>query len=539
MVDSGLLWGGVIVYAAVTIFLGYLGWRKTKTGSDFLLAGKNINSWIIGLSYGSTFISTSAIIGFGGYAAAWGMGIIWLAALNILIGLLIAFIFFGKKVREIGQKLKSQTFPEFLGKSYNSEFIRWFVALVILVGMPLYTAAVLIGGSVFMSTTIPGLSVETALLIFTAVTAIYVITGGLRAVMYTDALQAGLMLVGMTVILLITINLLGGIDSANQQLTALSPQVPAGFKSQGMNGWTAFPTFGSENWFGLVGTIVLPVGIGVLAQPQLAVRFMTAKDAKTLNRAIPIGGVFLIFMTGFAFTIGAWSNVWFYNNAPFHTIALTAAGGNINNIIPLFINNSMDQTIVVIFMLTLLAAAMSTMSSLFHVMGSAAGYDLWASVKKTKIVPEKYKKEETAKGSLRLNQAATFIMILVSLALALALPKAGGIIAVATAMFFGVCASAFLPLFVHTLWAKRPSRFAARISLAVGTISWFLWTAFACTTTSKVVGLCKALTGNDSLLTKPLSIVDPLLIALPLSTIALLVAWYVDRRYRSSDRAAL
>lgn len=289
------------------------------------------------------------------------------------------------------------------GRSFDSEFIRWFVALVILIGMPLYAAAVLIGGSVFKSTIITGLSVETTLLIFTAITAIYVVTGGLRAVMYTDTLQAGLMLIGMTVILLITINLLGGIDSASQSLTALSPQIPQTFKNQGMNGWTAFPSFGSENWFSLEGTIVLPVDIGVLAQPQLAVRFMTVKDAKTLNRAIPVGGVFLIFMNGFAFTIGAWSNVWFYNNTPFHSIAYTAVNGNINNIIPLFINKSMDQTIVVIFMLTLLAAAMSTMSSLFHVIGSAAGYDLWASVKKTRIVPERYTKEEFGKGSLRLN----------------------------------------------------------------------------------------------------------------------------------------
>ena len=539
MVDSALIWGATIVYAAVMIYLGYLGWKKTKSGEDYLLAGKNVKSWIIGLSYGSTFISTSAIVGFGGYAAVYGMGIIWLAALNILVGVLIAFVFFGKRVRKIGQRLKCQTFPELLGKSYNSEFIRWFVALVILIGMPLYAAAVLIGGAYFMSITIPGLLFSDALLIFAVITAVYVITGGLRAVMYTDALQGLLMIVGMIVIMAVTITTLGGVESANQQLTNLAGQVPPALKAQGMNGWTAFPSFLSENWFSVVATIILPVGIGVLAQPQLAVRFMTAKNAKTLNRAIPVGGVFLVLMTGFAFTIGAWSNVYFWNNLDFQTISFlaTTPPKDVNAIIPLYINTSMDQNIVVMFMLTLLAAAMSTLSSLFHVMGSAAGYDLWATVKKFSFLPQRWRGEESGKTSLRINRYATILMIAISLAIALIIQRSDGVIAIATAMFFGVCASAFLPLFVHTLFAKKPSKSAARISLAVGTFVWFFWTLFVFTKDSVVFGLSKALFGADSILAKPWSIIDPIVIALPLSTIALLIVYYWEKRSRTEAAA--
>ena len=51
MVDSALVWGATIIYGAVMIYLGYLGWKKTKSGEDYLLAGKNVKSWIIGLSY--------------------------------------------------------------------------------------------------------------------------------------------------------------------------------------------------------------------------------------------------------------------------------------------------------------------------------------------------------------------------------------------------------------------------------------------------------------------------------------------------------
>jgi SSS family solute:Na+ symporter len=54
------------------------------------------------LSYGATFISTAAIVGFGGTAANYGMGILWLVFLNILVGIFIAFVLFGKRTRKMG-----------------------------------------------------------------------------------------------------------------------------------------------------------------------------------------------------------------------------------------------------------------------------------------------------------------------------------------------------------------------------------------------------------------------------------------------------
>jgi SSS family solute:Na+ symporter len=75
------------------------------------------------------------------------------------------------------------------------------------------------------------------------------------------------------------------------------------------------PRFGSPIWWNLVTTIVMGVGIGVLAQPQLAVRFMTVKSGRELNRAVVSGGIFILMMTGVAFTVGRLSNVYFYQES--------------------------------------------------------------------------------------------------------------------------------------------------------------------------------------------------------------------------------
>ena len=113
------------VYLALMLALGYIGYKKTKSTEDYLVAGRNVHPVVIALSYGATFISTSAIVGFGGQAANLGMGLIWLTVLNIGVGILLAFVIFGKKTREIGQRLQAVTFPDLMGKIYQSRSCRF------------------------------------------------------------------------------------------------------------------------------------------------------------------------------------------------------------------------------------------------------------------------------------------------------------------------------------------------------------------------------------------------------------------------------
>ncbi|MCB2194124.1 MAG: sodium:solute symporter family protein, partial [Deltaproteobacteria bacterium] len=79
-----------LVYLAVVFYLGYKGWRETRQASDYMLAGRQMNPYVMAMSYGATFISTSAIIGFGGAAALFGFPLLWLTFLNIFVGIFIA-----------------------------------------------------------------------------------------------------------------------------------------------------------------------------------------------------------------------------------------------------------------------------------------------------------------------------------------------------------------------------------------------------------------------------------------------------------------
>jgi SSS family solute:Na+ symporter len=532
MIEPWVFWVTTAIYVAITLYLAYLGWKKTKSHEDFLIAGRKVNPLIIGLSYGATFISTSAIVGFGGVAAQLGEGLIWLTVLNISIGILLAFILYGKRARTIGQSLKAMTFPELVGKRFNSNFVQYASSIIILLSMPLYASAVLIGGARFIEEILQ-VPYEYALLGFAIITAAYVITGGILAVMYTDAFQGAIMMFGMTAILVLTLATLGGVFDANQALTNLPSQVPssstAALASRGWTGWASMPDLGSPIWYQMVTTIILGVGIGVLAQPQLVVRFMTAKNNKSLNRAVPIGSIFILLMTGVAFTVGALSNVYFWNN--YGNIAWTPDGvgamtNDVDKIIPIYINDAMPPFVVVIFMLTLLAAAMSTLSAIFHTMGSAAGHDLWTHLKRSLTHGKQASTDKKQGSSLRVNQIGTIIMIVVSIGLAFVMPN--NIIAKATAMFMGLCAAAFLPMYTHALFSKRISRIGAISSLMVGALTWFLWSAFVQADIAKRLGLCQAIFGKPSLAGAPWNVIDPLVIAVPASIIALAIGWYYE-----------
>lgn len=532
MVDTATFAVVTLAYIALTLFLGYLGWKRTKEAEDFLLAGRKVNPIIIGLSYGATFISTSAIVGFGGVAAQLGMGLIWLTVLNIAVGIMIAFIIFGKKTREIGFKLKAVTFSDLMGKRLKSPFMQYATGVIILISMPLYTAAIIVGGARFIQTTF-SMDYNLAIIAFALVTFVYVVSGGLLAVMYTDAMQGALMLFGMTILLIATYIFLGGVTNANLQLTDMANLVPKALASQGMTGWTSMPVLGSPLWLTMITTIVLGVGIGVLAQPQLVVRFMTAKDTKSLNKATAIGGPFILMMTGVAFTVGALTNVYFYNTQG--KIATAAVPqGNVDLIMPQYINQSMPEWFVVLFLLVLLAAAMSTLSSIFHTMGTSAGFDLWTHIKRSRYLPFKEDPNKEPKPSILVSRIAITVMMLVSVGLAFIMPPS--IIARATAMFFGICACAFLPAFAYALYSKKPSAFVAKSSLVVGAVSWFIWTVLVHQAEAVPIGFSKALFGTNTVLSAPWTVVDPIVVGLPLAILALFIAWLIESRREKSAK---
>lgn len=598
----------VIIYLLMITYLGWLGYKNTKTATDYLVAGRGVHPYIMALSYGATFISTSAIVGFGGVAGLFGLSLLWLTFLNIFVGIFIAFVFFGKRTRKMSHHLGAHTFPEFLGRRYDSKFLQIFSGIIILF-MVIYAAGVLIGAGRHLEGII-GLNYDIALLIITIIITAYVIAGGLKGVMYTDALQGSIMFIGMILLFVMTVSNVGGLSNAHKKLEkdftsviskefleqkiqkivkeksarkvelsgeqayALGKQYMGmlgkikAFKEKssdseaakkyvgkiaseikiagvelsaadklksfgpaknyvlqhfvlskmtkgGHQGWAKMPKSGSPIWWLIVSTIILGVGIGVLAQPQLSVRFMTVRSDRELNRSILVGGIFILVMTGVAFVVGSISNSYFFDKKD-GLVSFGVAMGNVDKIIPLFLKESMPNWFNYIFLLTLLSAAMSTLSSQFHAMGSAISRDIFEASGAIKRASDQ---SRTSMVAAKFGVAA---MILITVVLGFTLP--GGIIAAATAIFFGICAAAFLPSLVGALYWKGATRAGAVTSTLVGFMVTMFWLLLVHNSTVKKLG-------HTSILGKSgWADVDPILIALPISIAVFIIVSLLTNR---------
>lgn len=509
-----------IVYIGIMSGLAYYGYKKTTTEADYLVGGRNIHPAVMALSYGATFISTSAIIGFGGAAGVFGMGLLWLAFLNIVLGIFVAFAIFGTKIRRLSIELDASTFPTLLGKRYRSNFITVFAGAMIFVLMPAYTSIVLIGGARFLEESL-AMNFNFALLILALIIALYVISGGIKAVMYTDAFGAVIMLVGMAIFLFVTYQAVGGFIEGHRGLSAMKDLVPQPLVDGGHLGWTSMPALGSPLWWTMVSTIIMGVGIGVLAQPQLAMRCMTVKDDRALYRSVLVGGVFILFMTGAAFAIGPLSNLYFFNTSG--EIALTAAGGNTDLIIPKFINAIMPEWFIYLFTLTLLSATISTVSSLIHVQATAFGQDILKTMGIKRLF------------GLKMNVSRIGVILGMIAAVILAYILPAGIIATATAFWFGICGAAFLPALIGAFYWKGATKAGATYSIITGFSVSILGFLFLHVKESAAFGLSQGLFGKDALLPFPWTHIDPLFYALPLSTIVFIAVSMLGNGAKAKD----
>ncbi|MBA3044035.1 sodium:solute symporter, partial [archaeon] len=203
------------LFAAVYIILGYLGYRKTKTAEDYFVAGRKMGGLVIAFSYGATFISAVALIGFSGIASIYGYSILWLAFLNVFVGIFIAFVFYGFRTRKMGLSLNALTMPELIGKRFNSTKLQGVSAGIIAVFMIAYTAAVFLAIASLVQVSF-GIPYETCIIIFTVVVGVYIIVGGLYAVMWTHTLQGVLMVVGMIILTVWIYAMLGGVGAAHE-----------------------------------------------------------------------------------------------------------------------------------------------------------------------------------------------------------------------------------------------------------------------------------------------------------------------------------
>ncbi|WP_019509603.1 sodium/proline symporter [Pleurocapsa sp. PCC 7319] len=259
----------LILFTVVGIFAAT---QKQNTTTDYLLAGRNVNPWAIALSALSTGQSGFLFTGQVGYAYTQGLSAIWLA-IGWAIGDYIAWMLVFKNLRQVSEASDSETVPAFLAQRQPG--YRWITiisALITIVFLGTYAAAQLLAGSKALNSLF-GWNYAWGVIIGAIIVLIYCFSGGIRASIWTDAVQSIVMIVALLLLFIVTISAGGGLNNLYTNLRQIDANLI-----------TLFPT--NLTW-GFVPFFIgwLVAGFGVVGQPHILVRAMALDSANNMGKA--------------------------------------------------------------------------------------------------------------------------------------------------------------------------------------------------------------------------------------------------------------
>ncbi|MDP6083258.1 MAG: sodium/solute symporter, partial [Verrucomicrobiota bacterium] len=208
----------IVAYLGAVLVLGYLFSRYVKSSGDFILAGKSLPFWAIGMSVVVSDIGAIDMVSGAGAAYKYGLAqanFDWLGSVPAMV--IVAFVFVPFYWRS-----GVCTLPEFLGRRYGPA-VRFFQA-VIWLGFLLSMLAVMLWTSAVFLNTVLGMPNQAAIWLTVFVVGIYTILGGLAAVVVTDAMQMVIMFIGAGALLGLSLWEIGGWTNMVQTISAMGPQ---------------------------------------------------------------------------------------------------------------------------------------------------------------------------------------------------------------------------------------------------------------------------------------------------------------------------
>lgn len=344
----------IVAYLAGILFVGIWSTRKQSlTTDDHFLAGRSLNWVMVGSALFASNISTIHLVGLA--ASGYNEGLVWgnfewMATFTLLLlGLVFAPFYFRSKI---------STLPEFLERRYSSAsrsflaFMSILSALFIHIGMSMYA-----GAAVFQQ--FFGVDIVTSILIISTITAIYTVTGGLKAVVITETIQTVILLVGAMAVTALAILALPeyGIHSFDQFKAAVKPGQLSMLHTDSRSGLA---------WYAvLLGYPVLGVWYWCSDQ-SIVQRVLGARTEWDAQAGAIFAGFLKIFPVFIMVVPGVIGYVLFKD----------IIGGSSNQTLPILINKLAPTGLKGLISAGLLAALMSTIASALNSSATLIAVDI-------------------------------------------------------------------------------------------------------------------------------------------------------------------
>uniref|UniRef100_A0A673WBN1 Sodium/glucose cotransporter 1 n=1 Tax=Salmo trutta TaxID=8032 RepID=A0A673WBN1_SALTR len=210
----------IVIYFLVVLAVGVWAMLSTNraTVGGFFLAGRSMVWWPIGASLFASNIGSGHFVGIAGTAAAAGIAIGGFEWNALVVVIILGWLFV-----PIYIKAGVVTMPEYLKKRFGGQRIRIYLSVLSLF-LYVFTkiSADMFSGAIFINQAL-GLNIYLAVVLLLSITALYTVTGGLAAVIYTDTLQTIIMVVGSFILMGYAFNKLGGYENFQERYMMAMP----------------------------------------------------------------------------------------------------------------------------------------------------------------------------------------------------------------------------------------------------------------------------------------------------------------------------
>ncbi len=417
----------VVCFFALMISVG-LYCRKHATNVDgFVLGGRSVGPWLTAFAFGTSYFSAVIFVGYAGqFGWNFGLASTWIGLGNAFIGSLLAWNILGRRTRVMTQHINSKTMPDFFQKRYGSNALKIAASFIVFVFLIPYTASLYNGLSSLFGIAFD-IPYWVCILAMAILTGIYVIFGGYMATAINDFIQGIIMLAGIVAVILAVLNENGGLMGSMEKLAT------------GKNGGWAYASFFGPNPVFLV-FVVLLTSLGTWGLPQMVGKFYAISNEAAIRKGTLISTVFAIIVAGGCYFLGGFGRV-------FMTADEVAAKG-FDSIIPSMLS-TLSPYIVGVVIVLVLAASMSTLSSLVLTSASTLALDV--------LVPAS-KKEVSEKKKLFMMRLLIVFFILLSAVIAILKDTIWSdfvFIAQMMGVSWGALAGAFLAPFLYGLYWKK------------------------------------------------------------------------------------
>ena len=456
----------MIIYMAAVIVIGLVyAKRANKNSEEYFLGGRSLGPWVTAMSAEASDMSGWLLMGLPGVAYWCGLADAFWTALGLAVGTYFNWLVVSKRLRRYSVRANNSiTLPEFFSNRFREEkkTIMMLSAAFILIFFTVYASSCFVTcGKLF--STLFGAPYVAMMILGAIFVLVYTILGGFLAESASDFMQAIVMIVALTVIVVLgTVNA-GGVDVVLENARAIPGFMEFfGLATPVLNEEgqqiveAGKPLFGAAADYGFLTVCsMFAWGLGYFGMPQVLLRFMAIRKEEELKRSRRIAMVWVVISLGVAVFIGI------VGRQLYPTAHLTKSAAE--NIFITLATSSLPPLLAGFVMAGILAATISSSDSYLLIAASALSKNIYQGV---------FKKDATDKQVMTVSRIT--LLVLAAIGIVIALDEKSVIFQIVSFAWAGFGAT-FGPLMLFSLFWKRINKAGAIAGMVSGAGMVFLW----------------------------------------------------------------